>query len=220
MRLQAKMIKRTSKKYVEELLNKNPDWKIVDLGGGSNAWSQANTILDMKDHSGLYPGKRFVQSDASKTPFEDKEFDFIIASHVTEHVDDMELYISELMRIGKGGYIEVPTPLFDNLVFGNFEEHNWWLYFDDIANELLYTEKKTKLLEVWYPHQLKPLEPYFLDQMQMSFIWENSIEYRKINQEDDDTPPTRIRGAAKNITTKEKKQVVFKNDGTGRLRKV
>ena len=219
MRLQVKMIKRTSKKYVEGLLNKNPDWKIVDLGGGSNAWSQANTILDIKDHSSLYPGKRFVQSDASKTPFEDKEFDFVIASHVTEHVDDMEVYMSELMRIGKRGYIEVPTPLFDNLVFGNFEEHKWWLYFDDITSELLYTKKKTKLLEAWYPSQLKNLEPYFLDQMQMSFLWEDSIEYRKINQEDTDDPPTRIRAVAKN-RTKQKNQVVFTNDGTGKLRKI
>jgi SAM-dependent methyltransferase len=44
-----------------------------------------------------------------KTPFADKEFDFVYCSHVLEHVQNPETACSELMRIGKRGYIECPT---------------------------------------------------------------------------------------------------------------
>ena len=212
------MIKRTSKTNVKNLLSENKEWSIVDIGGGSNAWPEANTVLDVQDHSHLYPDKRFVQCEGSKTPFKDKEFDFVIASHVTEHVENMDIFISELTRIAKQGYIEVPTPLFDNLVVGNFKEHNWWLYFDDDKNELLYTEKKTKIMEVWFPHQLQSLEPYFLDTMQMSFIWKNSIEYRKIEQEDDGNPVIRMSGVHTSKARRAKQKIVFQNDGTGNMR--
>jgi ubiquinone/menaquinone biosynthesis C-methylase UbiE len=217
------MIKRTLKQNVKNLLADNTHWNIVDIGGGSRAWPEANTILDIKDHSGLYEGKRFVQSDACKTPFNDKEFDFVIASHITEHIQDIELFISELTRIGKRGYIEVPTPLFDNLTFGNLTEHKWWLYFDDDKNELLYTEKKVKIKQVWYPEQLERLDPYFFDMMQMSFIWEDSIEYNKLDQENKTEPIIKLYStkiAARKASARNESSIFFQNDGSGSLRRL
>ena len=46
----------------------------------------------------------------------DNEFDFVIASHVIEHIEDFEFFLKELERISKKGYIELPTRLGDNLV--------------------------------------------------------------------------------------------------------
>ena len=60
-------------------------------------------------------------------PFKDNEFDYIIASHVVEHVEDISYFLNELSRVGKRGYIEVPTRLEDNLVFENKKDHIWHL---------------------------------------------------------------------------------------------
>ena len=51
--------------------------------------------------------------------FKDKEFDFVIASHVLEYVEGIDTFISELERISSKGYIELPTKLDDNLIFEN-----------------------------------------------------------------------------------------------------
>ena len=36
-------------------------------------------------------------------PFSDKAFDYVICSHVLEHVEDPDLLISELMRVSNTG---------------------------------------------------------------------------------------------------------------------
>ena len=43
-----------------------------------------------------------------KLPFKDKEFDYVICAHVIEHVNDPIMFKSEIERIGKAGYIELP----------------------------------------------------------------------------------------------------------------
>ncbi len=44
-------------------------------------------------------------------PFKDNQFDFVIASHIGEHIDDPVIFCSELKRVAKSGYIETPGPL-------------------------------------------------------------------------------------------------------------
>ena len=140
------MIKRTSKIYIEKNLSLNPNWKILDIGCGFNANSFANVVCDVQDLSKYYPDKKFIKLIDKKLPFLDKEFDFIIASHVMEHVDDVIFFISELERISKQGYIELPTKLEDNLVFENKKDHVWHMDFDDVEHKLLIS-KKTQYFE-------------------------------------------------------------------------
>ena len=121
------LIKRTSKTFINKTLSENPNWKILDIGCGYNANNYATTISDTLDLSGYYKNKYFVKITDKKLPFKDKEFDFIIASHVIEHVDDISFFLNELARVGKQGYIEVPTKLEDNLVFENKKDHLWHL---------------------------------------------------------------------------------------------
>jgi len=47
--------------------------------------------------------------------FKDKAFDFVIASHILEHMADPETFLKELQRIGKAGYIETPNAIFERL---------------------------------------------------------------------------------------------------------
>ena len=140
------MLKRTSIAHVNSILEKNLNWKILDIGCGYRANKNASVIADIQDFSDFYKEKKFVKIEGKKLPFEDKEFDFIIASHVIEHIDNFEFFIKELERISSKRYIELPSRLGDNLVFENKNDHIWWFYFDDTANKLI-VSKKNQLID-------------------------------------------------------------------------
>ena len=119
------MLRRTSINFVNDTLKKNINWNILDIGCGYRANKNAKVIADIKNLSDFYKGKNFVKINEKKLPFKDKEFDFVIASHVIEHVEDFEFFIKELERISSKGYIELPSRLGDNLVFENQKDHIW-----------------------------------------------------------------------------------------------
>ena len=131
------MLKRTSIKHLDNLLKNNSTWNILDVGCGYRAHHKANVLADVQDLSKHYSKRKFIKINEKKLPFNDKEFDFVIASHVIEHVEDFEFFIKELERISSRGYIELPTRLGDNLVFENKNDHIWWFFYDDINNKLI-----------------------------------------------------------------------------------
>ena len=140
------MIKRSSKKFIDNLLKKNTNWKILDIGCGYTAHNNASVICDVQDLSHFYKDKKFIRLKENILPFKDKEFDFVIASHVIEHVEDVDYFIKELQRISLKGYIELPTILEDNLVFENKKDHLWHMEFNDVDNQLNIS-KKVQFLE-------------------------------------------------------------------------
>mgnify|MGYP001225835318 FL=1 len=172
------MIKRSSKKYIDSQLNLNPDWKILDIGCGYTAHEKATVICDIQDLSSFYKNKKFIKLDNKNLPFKDKEFDFVIASHVIEHVEDVEYFISELQRISSKGYIELPTILEDNLVFENKNDHLWHMEFDDVNNHLLISKRVQYLEPVLTVSIAKKLSKYFRQSLILELFWENSIEYQ------------------------------------------
>ena len=120
----------------------------MDIGSGHNPHPRANVLLDkhLKDNterSGkplkMDKGKDFIEGDAESMPFENKEFDYIIASHIAEHVNNPEKFCKELMRVARRGYIETPSRFAEIL----FDEpyHKWYVYihngilvFEEIVN--------------------------------------------------------------------------------------
>jgi SAM-dependent methyltransferase len=56
---------------------------------------------------------RTVYYDGGRFPFEDGEFDYVICSHVLEHVPDVAAFCAELFRVGKRGYLEYPLIYYD-----------------------------------------------------------------------------------------------------------
>ena len=125
------MIKRTSKNHIQKILSENKSWKVLDIGCGYTPNEYANTICDVQDLSNFYKDKEFIKLNDKNLPFEDNQFDFVIASHVIEHVEDIKFFINELERVSKKGYIELPTKLEDNLVFENKNDHQWHINYDD-----------------------------------------------------------------------------------------
>ena len=180
------MIKRTSKKYIDNLLQNNTTWNILDIGCGYNASKFAKVICDVQDLSNHYQDKKFIRLTEKKLPFKDKEFDFVVASHVMEHVEDVNFFIKELERVSKKGYIELPTMLEDNLVFENKKDHLWHMDFDDVENKLLISKKVQYFEPVLTVSTIKKLNGVFRSSLVLDLIWEDTINYI-VNQSTEDT---------------------------------
>lgn len=102
--------------------------KVLEVGPGGNPHPRSDILLDLDPTlfgsteeaewqrgkaEPLQTDKRVVYYDGKKFPFKDNEFDYVIASHVLEHVDDVSGFLSELFRVGSKGYIEYPTVYYD-----------------------------------------------------------------------------------------------------------
>ena len=171
------MLKRTSITHVNNILENNLDWKVLDIGCGYRAHKNASVIADIQDFSNFYKEKKFVKIKEKNLPFKDKEFDFVIASHVIEHVEDFQFFIKELERITLKGYIELPSRLGDNLVFENRNDHIWWFYFDDVSNQLI-ASKRNQLINPFITVSMaKLIEGIFKESLVIELAWEEKIEY-------------------------------------------
>lgn len=109
----------------------DPGWHVLDVGSGQaphpradvllekyveDDWHRAGGTVDCRD-------PRLVVGDAAAMPFADREFDYVIASHIAEHVDDPVGLCRELARVGAAGYLETPGWLGDMLLREPF--HIW-----------------------------------------------------------------------------------------------
>ncbi len=171
------MIKRSSKNKIEQILEKN-NWNVLDIGCGYSANKYAKVICDTQNLKHYYKDKKFIQLKEKKLPFKDNEFDFIITSHVLEHVEDPIFFLNEIQRVSsKGGYIEVPTKLEDNFVFENKHDHLWHLDFDDDENKLMISKKINYFEPVLTVSSIKMLHKYFRKSLVLELYWENEINF-------------------------------------------
>jgi len=179
------LLQRTSIDSVNKKLKENPNWKVLDIGCGYTANENATVVSDVQDLSNFYKNKKFVKITEKKLPFKDNEFDFVITSHVIEHVDDFQFFISEIERISKKGYIELPTKLGDNLVFENSNDHLWMFEYDDNSNILLASKKQEFIEPFVSVSTAKKLEKIFRQSLILEIIWSNKIDYKILSDEID-----------------------------------
>ena len=171
------MIKRSSKNHIQSILSKNTNWKVLDIGCGYTANKFATTICDTQDLSEFYKDKNFMKLSNKNLPFEDKEFDFVIASHVLEHVEDLKFFINELERVSNKGYIELPTKLEDNLVFENKKDHLWHMDFNDVNSKLTISKKLQYMEPILTVSMLQEFRKNFKNSLILELYWENKIDY-------------------------------------------
>ena len=97
------------------------DGLVLDVGSGGKPYPRSYVLLDRltgSDHrcgSPMLIDRPTVFGDAIKLPFKNKSFDFVIASHILEHIADPGAFLDELSRVGKAGYIETPNFIFERL---------------------------------------------------------------------------------------------------------
>lgn len=105
-------------------------WNVLDAGSGASPFPRADVTMDRMDlNRAQQRGKevkidsRLVAGDLQNMPFKDNSFDYIVCTHVLEHVDDPGKACSELIRVGKRGYIETPS-MIQEILIGN-DVHLW-----------------------------------------------------------------------------------------------
>ncbi len=176
------MLKRTDRDHVMQTLSDNPQWNVIDLGCGAKSGCEyADVLVDHDDHTDNYPNKKFVKHELNSYPypFKDKEFDYCFASHILEHIHEPVKFLNEIVRISKRGYIEVPSPLFDNLVssFDPREEfgHKWWISFSDAKFTLQFRRRQNILHNTIDIPECNKLYPFFRKSMVVELYWEDRI---------------------------------------------
>ena len=169
------------------------DALVLDVGSGGNPYPRSDVLLDRlggAEHRcgvAMKIDRQAIIGDAAKLPFKDKSFDFIIASHILEHMPDPEIFLKELQRVGKAGYIETPNFLCERLnpcdahcleialINGVLQIHKKSSSIEDsfIGNiGFLQTDKEWK-----YIFHSKP------NLFHVKYFWDHKIEWNIVNPE-------------------------------------
>lgn len=116
---------------------------VLEIGPGAYPYWRSDCLVDKFDNEsgtdvsqfGGLPqktmGKPLFRMDGTTIPFKNKSFDYVICSHVLEHVnhEDLPGFVAEIMRVGRRAYIEFPRTIFDFIY--DFDVH---LNLMDIVN--------------------------------------------------------------------------------------
>jgi len=174
--------------------NINDGSYVLDIGSGGEPFPYSNFLLDR------FPGKTqhrynplktnslpFTVGDIEFLPYKDKSFNFVYCAHVLEHVENPERALKEILRVGKSGYIEVPTKMSD-IVF-NFAKlkhfHKW--HISIVGNTLIFIEysnndsRDTGNQELFYmahsllPNSIKSMYRKNKDLFTNMFLWDDSF---------------------------------------------
>ena len=136
---------------------------VLEVGSGGSPYFRSNVLIDAfydtreRHYAKLISDRPTVLGFVENLPFKDDVFDFVIASHVLEHSKDPAKFLSEIQRVSKNGYIEVPDAFFERLAC--YLDHR--LEITDINNELIIRKKKNyiqdKELEGLFSNKVKPV---------------------------------------------------------------
>lgn len=111
-----------------------PNDLVLDIGSGGWPFKRANHLADKypdqtshRMETMVRDQRPFFEVDLEHLPFADHAYDFVFCSHVLEHLDNPGQAMRELMRVGRRGYIEVPTRLSDAMLnFTRLPSHHRW----------------------------------------------------------------------------------------------
>jgi SAM-dependent methyltransferase len=114
--------------FPERITGIAPKDLVLEVGPGGTAFRRADVYLEIPPDSDeeiaslqrghappLITDRPIIYYDGRRFPFVDQAFDYVICSHVLEHVEDIEAFLEELFRVARRGYIEYPTIYYDYL---------------------------------------------------------------------------------------------------------
>ena len=179
---------------------------VLEVGAGGNPYPRANVLLDAyietreRHWAPLVTDRPTVLGFVEELPFKDNSFDFVIAAHVLEHSANPEKFISELERVAKSGYIEVPDAFMERI--NPYKDHR--LEIANFDGELVITKKDCwnpdKDLIQLYEHKVKPhltgrLMPKRPFDFHVRLFWNDKIKFQITNNEIDASWPPPIGNA-------------------------
>lgn len=144
----------------EAIVDRLPEAALVlDVGGAAQPFWRADWVIDLQPYEarGQLSGapdpasERFAADtwvrrdicDREPWPFSDGQFDFAVCSHTLEDVRDPVWVATELQRVARAGYIEVPT-VEEELTYGiqgpwvGWGHHHWLVLVEEDRIEFLF----------------------------------------------------------------------------------
>jgi len=126
-----------------------PRETVLDVGPMCFPFPLATHRMGSDERDDPKDGKPFFLSDIQeRTPFKDKQFDFVYCSHVLEHLDNPVAGALELSRIGKRGYIEVPSGYCTMYLFYGLV-HPKWFFYTDPDGGFVFTQWDPRILKFY-----------------------------------------------------------------------
>lgn len=186
-----------------------PSDVVLDIGGWAHPFNRANYVMDQESYEtrGYYNrtiGKitpipplggtveyftpsTWIQRDIcahQPYPFADKQFDYVICSHTLEDIRDPLWVCSEMIRIGKRGYIEIPSRLWETC--RGFEpgivglSHHRWL-IDINGNEISFAMKFHSIHGHWKLSLPAKVVKSLAEEKKVQWLfWDDSFSFREI----------------------------------------
>lgn len=133
--------------------------KVLEVGPGGTPHPRSDVFLELTydsesdrlsqrghvEQEPCFDGRPVHFYDGGKFPFNDREFDYVICSHVIEHVTDPVSFLAEVFRVGGGrGYLEYPLITYEYLY--DFDVHLHFVKWDSEVNVLRYCPKRDSSL--------------------------------------------------------------------------
>ena len=185
----------------DRILRTVPDDALVlDVGGWAAPFNRADWILDLMPYEtrgamGSYgpraerfTAKTWVQRDIcdrTPWPFDDGHFDFAICVTTLEDIRDPIWVCSELARVAKAGYVEVPT-IEAELIYNvegdgpwlGHEHHRWLIEMQ--GGELVFMHKPHSIHHDWTLRVLpRWRERMALEDHLQGLFWEGALPARE-----------------------------------------
>ena len=203
----------------QRLLDSLGDEEVVlDVGGWADPFERADWVIDLMPYEsrGLYRRKGWVAPRATEErfgagtwiqrdicdrepyPFADDQIDFVVCSQTLEDVRDPIWVCSELIRIAKAGYIEVPSRLEEqswgvNGPFVGWSHHRWVIGIGD--GEITFAPK----LHALHAHKDWQFPPGFWEQLSdaervQTLWWQERFSCRELTILDDEQAESYFKG--------------------------
>lgn len=186
-----------------ELLGRlDPAALVIDIGGGAAPFSRADYVIDgltYEERGKLAAGRspaperfgpgtwvRLDLCDRQPWPFDDRFFDFAVCSHVLEDVRDPIWVCSEMRRIAKAGYIEIPSRVVEQSLgvehplYAGFYHHRWLVTVSGMKIQFrhkphsLHSSAKALVADVGPWRRISPKYE------SISFEWQGDFQFEEV----------------------------------------
>jgi Methyltransferase domain len=173
-----------------------PNDLVLDIGGASEVFPRANAVVDIIPYNERCPGKLrdmpeqfspdtwYVGDICTEEPwiqFSDKQFDFVICSHVLEDIRDPIFVCKQMLRVAKAGYIEVPSKFREcckhdaKAIITGWEHHRWLIEY--VNDTLVFAPKLPYFSQFDYLGDQRRLIMYDYYYQFLSLHWRESFNY-------------------------------------------
>ena len=168
-------------------MNIRADDFVLEIGSGHNPKARSDVLCDKfitddEQRGGTIVADRpIVEADGQFLPFADRAFDYVICSHVLEHVEDPAQLIAELERVARRGYIETPSEIGERIYGWHY--HNWVVNLVDGCLMLRRNERNSQFGQLF--HRMAAIDKHWKrfhlthhNLFLVQYEWEDEINYK------------------------------------------